>query len=131
MMLREPYLSSIKRTETTKNIRVKAIKVQMEILRPAPTGAILETRRALILHASIVIENLIHILNAGEDQTPSATNATRWGMKLLSVRAKINNMVKRHKLLIKRRKINCSWLHVSLALNQVRVGLLTVVVLTT
>jgi hypothetical protein len=131
MMLREPYLSSIKRTETTKNIRVKAIKVQMEILRLTPTGAVLETRRALILHASIVIDNLIHILNAGEDQTPSATNATRWGMKLLSVRAKINNMVKRHKLLIKRRKINCLWLHVSLALNQVRVGLLTMVVLIT
>jgi hypothetical protein len=103
----------------------------MEILRLTPTGAVLETRRALILHASIVIDNLIHILNAGEDQTPSATNATRWGMKLLSVRAKINNMVKRHKLLIKRRKINCSWLHVSLALNQVRVGLLTMVVLIT
>jgi hypothetical protein len=103
----------------------------MEILRPTTTGAILETRTDLILHASIVIENLIHILNAGEDQTPSATNATKWGMKLLSVRAKINNMVKRHKLLIKRRKINCSWLHVSLALNQVRVGLLTVVLLTT
>ena len=29
------------------------------------------------------------------------------------------------------RRINCSWLHVSLALDQVRVGLLTVVVLTT
>ena len=130
-MLREPYLSSIKRTNTTKNIRVKASKVQIEILRPTTTGAILETIRDLILHASIVIENLIHILNAGEDQMPSATNATRWGMKLLSVRAKINNMVKRHRLLIKKKKINYSWLHVSLALNQVRVGLLTVVVLTT
>jgi hypothetical protein len=62
----------------------------MEILRPTTTGAILETRTDLILHASIVIENLIHILNVGEDQTPSATNATKWGMKLLSVRAKIN-----------------------------------------
>ena len=130
-MLREPYLSSIKRTNTTKNIRVKASKVQIEILRPTTTGAILETIRDLILHASIVIENLIHILNAGEDQTPSATNVTRWGMKLLSVRAKINNMVKRHKLLIRRKKINYLWLHVSLALNQVRVGLLIVVVLTT
>jgi hypothetical protein len=108
---------------TTRKIRAKAIKAQMKILRPTTTGVKLGTKRDLILHTNIVVENLIHILNAGEDQTPSATNATKWGMKLLSVKAKINNM-------IKRRKINCSWLHVSLALNQVRVGLLTVVVLT-
>jgi len=115
---------------TTRKIRAKAIKAQMEILRPITTEVKLGTKRDLILHTNIVVENLIHILNAGEDQTSSATNATKWGMKLLSVKAKINNMVKRHRLLIKRRKINCSWLHVSLALNQVRIGLLTVVVLT-
>jgi hypothetical protein len=39
----------------------------MEILRPTTTWAILETRRDLILYADIVIENLIHILNPGED----------------------------------------------------------------
>ena len=50
--------------------------------------------------------------------------------KLSSTKTKISNMVKRHKLLIKRR-INYSWLHVSLAWNQVRVSSLTVVELTT
>ena len=81
-MLREPYLSSIKRMqETTRKRRAKSIKAQMKNLRPITTGAKLETKN-LILHASIVVENLIHILNAGEDQMPSAPNATRWGMKL-------------------------------------------------
>ncbi|KAL6343206.1 hypothetical protein AAG906_021004 [Vitis piasezkii] len=50
--------------------------------------------------------------------------------KLSSTKTKISNMVKRHRLLIKRR-INCSWLHASLAWNQVRVVSLTVVALTT
>ena len=124
-------MSSTKRMQkTTRKRREKGIKAQMKNLRPT-TGAKLETKKDHILHASIVVENLIHILNAGADQTPSAPNATRWGMKLLSTKTKINNIVKRHRLLIKRRMINCSWLHVSLASNQVRVGLLTVVVLTT
>ena len=57
-------------------------------------------------------------------------NAMCTKCKLSSTKTKISNMVKRHKLLIKR-KINCSWLHVSLAWNQVRIVSLTVVALTT
>ena len=57
-------------------------------------------------------------------------NAMCTKCKLSSTKTKISNMVKRHKLLIKRR-INYSWLHVSLAWNQVRVSSLTVVELTT
>ncbi|RVW28113.1 Retrovirus-related Pol polyprotein from transposon RE2 [Vitis vinifera] len=66
-----------------------------------------------ILHVSIMVENLIRIANTREYLTPSAPNATRWGMKLSFAKTKISNMVKRHRLLIKR-MINCSWLHVSL-----------------
>ena len=100
----------------------------MENKQPTTIRAKLETKKNCILCVNIVVENLIYISNAGEDLTPSAPNATRWGMKLSSAKTKINNMVKRHRLLIKWR-INCSWLHVSLAWNQVRVGSLTVVIL--
>lgn len=48
------------------------------------------------------------------------------GHEAIIGKTKINNMTKMHRLLIKAR-IHCSWLHVSLASNQVRVGLLTVV----
>ena len=64
----------------------------------------------------------ICISNAGEDQKPSAPNAIRWGMKLLSAKVKISNTMKRLRLLIKRKRTNYSWLHVFQASNQVRVG---------
>ena len=102
----------------------------MENILTTTTRAKLETKRNPILPISIVVENLIRISNVGEDLTPSAPNATRWGMKLSYAKTKISNMVKRYRLLIKRR-INCLCLNVSLAWNQVRVGSLTVVALTT
>ncbi|RVW83577.1 hypothetical protein CK203_039324 [Vitis vinifera] len=52
-------------------------------------------KRNPILPISIVVENLIRISNVGEDLTPSAPNATRWGMKLSYAKTKISNMVKR------------------------------------
>ena len=108
----------------------KNIKAQTENILTTTTRAKLETKRNPILPISIVVENLIRISNVGEDLTPSAPNATRWGMKLSSAKTKISKMVKRHRLLIKRR-INGSRLLVSQAWNQVRVGSLTVVALTT
>ena len=102
----------------------------MENILKTTTRAKLETKRNPILPISIVVENLIRISNVGEDLTPSAPNATRWGMKLSYAKTKISNMMKRYRLLIKRR-INCLCLNVSLAWNQVRVGSLIVVALTT
>ena len=102
----------------------------MENILKTTTRAKLETKMNPILHVSIMVENLIRIANTREYLTPSAPNATRWGMKLSFAKTKISNMVKRHRLLIKR-MINCSWLHVSLVRNQVRVGSLTMVALTT
>ena len=81
--MREPYLSSIMRMqETTRRRSTKRIKAQLENLQPTTTGAKLETRRDLILPANIVMERRIHITNVGEDQTPSAPNVTRRGIKL-------------------------------------------------
>ena len=74
----------------------------MENILKTTTRAKLETKRNPILPISIVVENLIRISNVGEDLTPSAPNATRWGMKLSYAKTKISNMVKRHRLLIKR-----------------------------
>ena len=66
----------------------------------------METKKNSILPVSIVVGNLIRISNIGEDLTPNAPNATRWGMKLSYAKTKISNIVKRYRLLIKRR-INC------------------------
>jgi len=35
-----------------------------------------------------MVTSLIHILNAGEDQTPSATNATKWGHEVVICKSK-------------------------------------------
>ena len=86
-----------------KNKKGKKIKAQMENIQPTTTRAKLETKKKNpILPVNIVVENLIRISNAGEDLTPSAPNATGWGMKLSYAKTKISNMVKRHRLLIKR-----------------------------
>jgi hypothetical protein len=52
----------------------------------------------------------------------SAPSVIKWGMKLLHVKIRINNIVTGQILLIKkRRRITCSLLHISLASNQVRI----------
>ena len=59
-----------------------------------------------------------------------AVNAISLDMKLSFARIKVNNKKQMLRLLMERRKTIYLWLHVSLALNQVGVGSLTMVVLT-
>ena len=77
------------------------------------------TARKVILHLDVV-----------EDLMLSTMSVIKWGMKLLFAETRINYMVKLQGILIRRRS-TCLLLHVSLALNLVKISLLTVVVIIT
>ncbi|KAL0361584.1 UNVERIFIED_CONTAM: hypothetical protein Sradi_3842900 [Sesamum radiatum] len=55
------------------------------------------------------------------------TKCNQMGHEAVICKARINNKVKRLRLLIRRRKINCLWLHASWAINQMKASSLTVV----
>jgi hypothetical protein len=129
MRLKELYSSSIEKKERITR-RMEAVK-HHQVIPGISTGATLETKKDLFLHASIVKGDHIHILSVGEDQKLSATNAIKWGTRLLSAKTKFNSMVKKLKLLIKKKKINCLWPLAFPEMTQVKVGSLIVVAPTT
>ena len=89
-----------------------------------------EIGRNLIRLANTAERKDILHSDAGKGLMLSAMIVIKWGMKLLFAKTGINHTVKLQRLLIRRRS-TCLLLHVSLVLNQVKIDLLTVVVLTT
>ena len=84
-----------------------------------------EIERNFIRLANTAERKVILHLDVEEDLMLSAVSVIKWGMKQLFAETRINQMVKLQGLLIKRRRSTCFLLHVSLALNQVKIGLLT------